>query len=63
MMRQRPKYVLQKLPDEDDALAAAHRFDQLLGGFAAQLGFHNVVKVLFAQQIQAVAADTAQQTV
>ena len=37
MVRQRPKYVFQELPDQDDALTVADRFDQLLGGLSAQL--------------------------
>src|SRR5216684_5206891 len=63
MVRQRPKNVFEKLPDQDDALAVAYCFEQVFGGLAAQLRLQDVVKVLFAEKIQAIAADPPQQNV
>src|SRR5438445_9120695 len=63
MMRQGTKYIFQELSNQDDTVAVAKRFDQLFGGLAAQLRFQNVLKVLFAEEIQAVAADSAEQSV
>src|SRR5258707_15619924 len=63
MVRQRTKNACKELADEDDALAAANGLDQLVGGFAAKLRLQDIVKILYAEEVQGVAADAAKQSV
>ena len=63
MLRQRPQNMIQKLPDEHNPLAVLHRVEQFLNGLAPKLRLQHVVKILFAQKIQPVAADSSQQRV
>ena len=58
--RQGTQHTLEQLPDQHNVFAAAHRRNQSLGSLAAQLRFQNVVEVLLAKQVQAVAGDAAQ---
>jgi hypothetical protein len=55
--------VFEKLADKDDAIAAANRFDQFVHGFAAHFGLELVLEILFAEKIEAVAGDAAEDTV
>src|SRR6267378_95818 len=61
MKSQRAKNTFKELPDKNDALTAAYRFDQFPGGLAAQLGLQNIVEILFAKKIQPITADAAEQ--
>ena len=63
MVRQWTKNVFQKLANQDDAFTVPDRIDQLLGGLAPQLRLQHIVEVLLAQEIQAIAADSAEQCV
>src|SRR2546423_11298665 len=63
MVGQWPKNVFQELANQDDTIAVANCFDQLLGGLVAQLRLQDIVEVLLAQEIQAIAADSAEQCV
>src|SRR5207244_4254395 len=55
--------VFQELANQDDAFAVANRFDQLLSSLAAQLRLQDIVKVLFAEEVEAIAADAPKQCV
>ena len=63
MVRQWTKDVFQELANQDDAFAVANRFDQLLSSLAAQLRLQDIVKVLFAEEVEAIAADAPKQCV
>ena len=63
MCRQRTQNAFEQLANQNNPFAAAQRGRQLFSGFAAQLWFQNVVKIFFAEQIEAVAGDAAQQRV
>src|ERR1700674_3424758 len=63
MVRQRTKNVFDELPNENDALAPANGFEQLLGGRAAQLRLQDGVKILFSKKIEAITADATEQGV
>ena len=54
---QRAHHVIQPLADQYNFFAPCQRFFQLGNAFGFQLWFQIVVKVLFAEQIQSVAAD------
>jgi len=63
MIGQRAKNAFKELPDKNDSLTAANRFDQFLDGLAAQLRLQNVEEVFLAEEIQSIAADAAEQGV
>src|SRR5260370_23966612 len=56
VFRKRPQNMLQPLPDENNAFAAANSVNQFFGGFPAELRLQNVVKIFFTKQIEAVPA-------
>ena len=55
--------VVEKLPDENYALAAANDFQEFFGGGGAELGFEDVVEIFLTEEIEAILADAAQQRV
>ena len=61
--RQRTHDVVEQLPDQHNPLPAANRFQQFLARFLAQIRLQHVLKIFFAEQIEAVAAHPAQQRV
>src|SRR2546427_9796783 len=63
VLRQRPHDVIQALADEDDLPVLSDPFAQLRHAFAPELMLQLVLEVFFAEQIQAVAAHTAQEHV
>src|SRR4029077_20759272 len=54
--------VVEQLTYQHDPLTAAHYLEQLFGGLFANLWLQNVVKIFFAQKIQAIQADSSQQS-
>src|SRR5260370_29978762 len=63
MPRQRTHHVVEALADQHDGLARRERLLQLFHACALELRLQNIVKILFAEKIKAVAADAAEQRV
>jgi len=59
----RTEDVLEKLADEDDAVAVTDRFNQFVHSFTAHFGFQFVLKVFFAKEIEAISGDAAEDAV
>jgi hypothetical protein len=55
--------MVEELSDQDDPLTAANGFDNFFGRFTAKLRPEDVLKILFAQKIEPVLTDAAQQGV
>ena len=60
MMCQRAKNVFEQLPDQYDMSSFARRSDDLFHGPLPQLRLQHVVEILFAEQVQAVAAHASE---
>ena len=63
MVGQRTQHMIEKLAHQDNFFPGTHCSQQLLHGFTAQLWFQHILEVFFAEQIQAILADAAQQRV
>ena len=63
MIGKRTQHMLKKLAHQDNFFPGTHRSQQPLHGFTAQLRFQHILEVFFAEQVQAVLADAAQQRV
>src|SRR5579859_7921788 len=61
MLRKRAQNMIQELADEHDSLAVLPGFKKFFDRLAAKLRLQNIMKVLFTEQIEPVAADAAQQ--
>src|SRR3989454_3163226 len=61
--RQRTHHVVEALADQDDGLARRERLLQLFHASALELRLQNIVEMLFAEKVKAVAADAAEQCV
>ncbi len=55
--------MLEKLADEDDAVAVTDRFNQFVHSFTAHFGFQFVLEVFFAKEIEAISRDAAEDAV
>ncbi len=62
-MRQRPHHVVNALAYQNDSLSLPHRLAEFFRSAAAKLRPQNILEILFAEQVQAVAADAAQERV
>src|SRR5207302_2010407 len=60
MVRQRAKNVFQQLPNQHDLVALTNGRHDLFHCLAAELWLQDVMKILFAEQVQPVAADSPQ---
>ena len=61
--RQRTHHVVEALADQHDGLAHRERFLQLFHASALELRPQDIVEILFAEKVKAVAADAAEQRV
>ena len=61
MIGKRTQHMIEKLAHQDNFFPGTHRSQQLLHGFTAQLWFQHILEVFFAEQVQAILADAAQQ--
>src|SRR5208282_122791 len=63
ILRHGPQNMFQELSDQDDTFATAHGIHQLLHGFLPHYRLQDILKILLAKKIQAVARDSPQHTV
>src|SRR6266436_6370621 len=59
----RTEDMLEKLADEDDPVAVTDRFNQFVHSFTAHFGFQFVLEVFFAEEIETISGDAAEDAV